>query len=167
MSEENKEPETTETKAPKAPLEIIRGRMPVAVVFLVRFEHASEAAKDLAKQFGTTVGKINDIKNNANFSYVTDKFVPTQSQKDEAIAWLRRHPRYDADNVDKIVTEIDNLPLATAEQAAQYAEIAKSHRAQPVTTKSGEIANGGGGNRIKPKKTEEPKPEPTADELLA
>lgn len=158
---------------PKKPAEIIRGRMPVTCVFLVRFDFNTDDAKSVAIKFGTTIGKINDIRKNSNFKYVEDWFLPTLVQKAEAIAWLKRHPEYDVQNVDKIVTMIDNMPVATPEIEKRFAEMAKMNRAQPVTTKTGEIADGGGGNRIKPKKTEEieeTKSEveaPTDEELLA
>ena len=49
---------------------IIQGRMPVAVVHLARFGNTKAlATKDMAAQFGTTVGKVDDIKKNRNFAY--------------------------------------------------------------------------------------------------
>ena len=171
MSETTKE--IKETVTPKAVREIIRGRMPVVIAFLIRFDHALESVKDLSLQFGTTSGKIGDIKAGSNFTYVKESFRPTRAQKDEAIQWVRRHPQYDAYG-DKIVEEIEAVPEATAEEAAAFAAL--SRKAPTVTTKAGEIADGGGGNRVKPKtKTEKPeKPEKqdtpadvSAEDLLA
>lgn len=163
-------PENTQPEV-KAPLEIIRGRMPVMCVYLARFEFKFDTPKDLAAKFGTTVGKIMDIRGEANFKYVTETFRPTSEQKKEGIEWLRRHPYYDAQNVDQIVTMIDNFPLATDAEAAAYAEISRRYRAQLPKTKTGEVADAGGGNRQKPKKTKNTdapeSPEPSAEELLA
>lgn len=131
---------------------IISGRMPVAIVALARFGNKKdESTKDMARIFGTTVGKIDDIKKNRNFAYVTADFRPTQEMIDAGIAWLKTHPRYDADGVDALVTELENTPVATAEEAAAFDAIRTASRGQSDTTKDGEKADGGGGNRRKPR----------------
>lgn len=131
---------------------IISGRMPVAIVALARFGNKKdEPTKALATLFGTTVGKIDDIKKNRNFAYVTAEFRPTQEMIDAGIAWLKTHPRYDADGVDALVTELENTPVATAEEAAAFEAIRTASRGQSDTTKDGEKADGGGGNRRKPR----------------
>lgn len=162
--------------------EIINGRMPVTVVYMARFGNTKdEATKAQADLFGTTVGKIDDIKKNRNFAYVTDAFRPTEAQKNEALAWLKSHPYYDAAGVDKLITELDAIPVATAEEAAAFEKVRTEARGQLTTTKEGEPAAAGGGNRRKPraKKGEgvqggtEPAPEAkaaaatTGDALLA
>lgn len=131
---------------------IISGRMPVAIVALARFGNKKdESTKDMARIFGTTVGKIDDIKKNRNFAYVTADFRPTQEMIDAGIAWLKTHPRYDADGVDALVTELENTPVATAEEAAAFDAVRTASRGQSETTKDGEKADGGGGNRRKPR----------------
>ena len=95
MNDQNQEnsgtEQATETKA--APREIIRGRMPVAIVALVRFgSMKGDAVKAKAEAFGTTIGKIDDIVKNRNFAYVTEDFRPTEQQKADGIEWLKRHP---------------------------------------------------------------------------
>src|SRR5574344_1507251 len=53
--------ETKETKPKNLIPNIIRGRMPIVVVWIVRFgDQKGLATKELADLFGTTVGKITD-----------------------------------------------------------------------------------------------------------
>lgn len=137
----------TETKAAATPAEIIRGRMPVAVVYMARYGNKKgESTKAKADKFGTTVGKIDDIAKIRNFAYVTEAFRPTQEQKDQALEWLKRHPHYDAQNVDELVNELEAIPVATAEEASAFEAARVAARGQTPKTKEGETANGGGGN---------------------
>lgn len=154
---------------------IIQGRMPVAVVHLARFgSNKAGSTKDNAAKFGTTVGKIDDVKKNRNFAYVTEETKFTQAQIDEGIAWLKRHPKYDEAGVDALVVELEGYTLATEDEAKAFDAARTAARGQPTTTKDGEVANGGGGNRRgrkKAEKTEEASQEaapaePTAAELL-
>lgn len=152
---------------------IIQGRMPVAVVHLARFgSNKGGATKDLAVKFGTTVGKIDDVKKNRNFAYVVEDTKFTQAQIDEGVEWLKRHPKYDEAGVDALVVELEGYTLASDEEAKAFDAARTAARGQPTTTKDGEVANGGGGNRRgKKAKKEEEAPvedpaEPTAAELL-
>src|SRR5690606_19265947 len=92
------------TQKEAAPVrEIIRGRMPVAVVALARFGKTKDlAVKAQAEAFGTTVGKIDDIRKNRNFAYVTADFKPTAQQKADGKAWLERHPTGAADLIAEL-----------------------------------------------------------------
>ena len=152
---------------------IINGRMPVAVVAQIRFgNNKSDATKDLAAMYGTTVGKIDDIKKNRNFAYVGADFKPTQEQIDQGLEWLKRHPKYNEGTVDKIIQELETTPVATAEEAAKFEAARVAARGQSVTTKDGEVADGGGGNRRKPRKATgeeaaEAAPQATGEALLA
>jgi hypothetical protein len=150
MSEETT---TQTTEAPKQLANIIRGRMPVAVVAQVRFgDQRNEATKALATMFGTTVGKIDDIKKNRNFGYVKQDFKPTAEQKAEGVAWLQRHPDFDKGTVDKLINELEAMAEATPEEAAAFSATRTEARGQSTTTKTGETADGGGGNRVKASK---------------
>lgn len=154
--------------------DIIQGRMPVAVVHLLRFgSNKGGATKDLASKFGTTVGKVDDVKKNRNFAYVTEDVAFTDDQIAEGVEWLKRHPKYDEAGVDALVTELDQYARATPEQVAAFEAARTAARGQPTKTKDGEVANGGGGNRRKKKAEAEPTAEaegevaePSADELL-
>lgn len=160
-----------ETKPAAAPTEIIRGRMPVAVVYMARFgDQKGESTKAKADKFGTTVGKIDDIVKGRNFAYVTAAFRPTQEQKDQALEWLKRHPNYDKMNVDQLVNELEAIPVATAEEAAAFEAVRVAARGQTPKTKTGETADAGGGNQRKGKKSEkkaETAEQPKGDALLA
>lgn len=128
--------------------DIIKGRMPVAVVHLMRFgSHNDEATKALAQKFGTTVGKVDDVKKGRNFAYVTEEIRFTQEQIEEGVEWLQRHPHFEEAEAGELVAELEGYELATEEEAAAFLEARTAARGQPVKTKSGEIANGGGGNR--------------------
>lgn len=146
------ETSAVETKAAE-PVEIIRGRMPVAVVYLARYGNKKgDATKTKADKFGTTVGKIDDIAKGRNFAYVTEAFRPTQEMKDQALEWLKRHPHYDAQNVDELVNELETIPVATPEEAAAFEAARVTARGQTPKTKEGETANAGGGNNRGSKK---------------
>ncbi len=144
---------------------IINGRMPVAVVAQIRFGNdKGESTKVLADKYGTTVGKVDDIKKNRNFAYVTADFKPTAAQKEAGLAWLKTHPYYDAAGVDKLITELDATPEASAEEAAAFEAVRVAARGQSPTTKEGEQADAGGGNRRKPRaKKESADKAPAAD----
>ena len=155
---------------------IIQGRMPVAVVHLARFGSTKGAStKDMAAKFGTTVGKVDDIKKNRNFAYVGADFKPTQEQIDQGLEWLKRHPKWSTGEVDKVIQELETTPVATAEEAAKFEADRVAARGQSVTTKDGAVADGGGGNRRKPRKPKKaesdeaaaPDEGATADALLA
>ena len=145
---------------------IIQGRMPVAVVHLARFGNTKgNATKDLAVQFGTTVGKIDDIKKNRNFAYVVEDTRFTQAQIDEGCEWLKRHPKYDEAKTDDLVLELDGYERASDEEAKAFEAARTAARGQPTKTKEGEVADGGGGNRRKSNK--KPKVEEAAGEAPA
>lgn len=151
---------------------IIQGRMPVAVVHLARFGNTkANATKDLAAQFGTTVGKIDDIKKNRNFAYVVADTKFIEAQIAEGIEWLKRHPKYDEAKTDELVVELDGYVRATEDEAKAFEAARTAARGQPTKTKEGEVANGGGGNRRgkKVKKEEAPAEqvaEPSAADLI-
>lgn len=137
--------------------EIIRGRMPVAVVALARFGNTKDLpTKAQAEAFGTTVGKIDDIKKNRNFAYVDSSFKPTAAQKADGIAWLERHPTGAAD----LIAELKAVKEATPEEAAAFEATRAANRGQSTKTADGEEANAGGGNRRKSGKA---KDAPAAD----
>ena len=122
---------------------IIQGRMPVAVVHLMRFgSNKGGATKDLAVKFGTTVGKVDDVKKNRNFAYVVEDTKFTRAQIDEGIEWLKRHPKYDEAGADALVVELDNYKVASEEESKAFEAARTAARGQPTKTKDGEVANG-------------------------
>jgi hypothetical protein len=152
----------------KAKAEIINGRMPIAVVAQVRFGNDKGLSnKELAALYGTTVGKIDDIKKNRNFAYVTQDFRPTQEQVDQGIEWLRRHPKFNEGMVDKPLMELEQTPIATSEEAAVFEAQRLAARGTSVKTKSGDIANGGGGNRKRGRKPKTQETVESTEELVS
>jgi hypothetical protein len=152
---------------------IIQGRMPVAVVHLMRFgNNKGGATKELATKFGTTVGKVDDVKKSRNFAYVVEGTKFTQAQIDEGCEWLKRHPKYDEAGADDLVVELSGYEVGSAEETAAFEAARTAARGQPTKTKEGEVANGGGGNRRGKKKAKaeategEAPAEPTAADLM-
>ena len=158
MNDNTQTTDTNEQKPATPPREIIRGRMPVAVVALARFGSLKDQpTKVKAEAFGTTVGKIDDIAKNRNFAYVTADFRPTEQQKADGVAWLERHPTGAAD----LIAELQAVETANADQAAAFESLRAANRGQSSKTKDGEDANAGGGNRRKGGKKD--KDAPAAD----
>lgn len=109
MSEENTTAETEgteEAKAPAGPAKLIRGRMPLPLVWHIRFvesattvatnddgeeieSHASDSA--VAKKFFTTAGKIMDIRTNRNFKYLHEGTKFSQADIDAAKEQLKKN----------------------------------------------------------------------------
>lgn len=140
----------TEKKAKVLIKDITRGRMPIAVVYLVRFgDQKGGETKDLATMFGTTVGKIMDIKKRSTFAYLTESFAPSEAQKAEGIAWLQRHVAFKDGKVDGLIGELETMKVATPEQQAAQDATRVAARAPSATKKDGTVADGGGGNRQK------------------
>ena len=143
----------------KAP-SIIRGRIALAIVFLIRFVEPAEAGtKALAEKYGTTVGKIDDIRKNRNFAYVTEDVKFTEDQVKEAVTYISAHE--DADHAVVVTDMLNELPIATAEEAEAFASVKRKAGSQPRTDAEGNVIQSGGGNRQKSgKKKAEPEQDP-------
>lgn len=150
------------TEAVKKPA-IIRGRIALAIVYLIRFvESAEVGTKALAEKYGTTVGKIDDIRKNRNFAYVTEDVKFTQEQIQEGINYIAAHK--DSDQAVVVTDMLNELPIATAEEAEAFAGVKRKAGAQPRTDADGNVIEAGGGNRQKPsKKKKDAAPEAEAD----
>lgn len=110
-------------------LPIVRGRLPLIFVHAIRFNKVLKVMgnKDLANKFGTSVGKVFDIKKGRNFGYVTAEFKPTAEDVAAAESHITQAGAANAKGLtalgDKMVmqTTLDEYKgagLATAEQAA-------------------------------------------------
>ena len=146
----------------KAP-SIIRGRIALAIVFLIRFVEPAEAGtKALAEKYGTTVGKIDDIRKNRNFAYVTEDVKFTEDQVKEAVNYIAQHE--DPDHAVVVTDMLNALPIATAEEAEAFASVKRKAGGQPRTDAEGNVIQSGGGNRQKSgKKKAEPAAETEAE----
>ena len=163
------------TEAVKTKPAIIRGRIALAIVYLIRFvEAAEQGTKALAEKYGTTVGKIDDIRKNRNFAYVTEDVRFTEEQIKEAVNYISAHE--DSDHAAVVTDMLNASPIATAEEAEAFANVKRKAGGQPRTDADGNVIASGGGNRQGKKKkeaeaeTEEVAPaaadEPEADDLL-
>ena len=138
---------------------IIRGRIALAIVFLIRFVEAAEkGTKALAEKYGTTVGKVDDIRKNRNFAYVTEEVKFTEDQIKEAVNYIAAHE--DADHAVTVTDMLNALPIATAEEAEAFASVKRKAGGQSRTDAEGNVIQSGGGNRQKSGKK---KAEPAAE----
>lgn len=109
-------------KAAAVKVDIIRGRMPLLIVAMIKFGTKEMTDGAVAAKFRTTNGKVSDIRKNRNFGYITEKFVPTQEMKDQAIAFAEQLE-------DKsVLADIKSKAVATAEQAAEFDALRKTSR---------------------------------------
>lgn len=141
------------TEAVKTKPAIIRGRIALAIVYLIRFvEAAEQGTKALAEKYGTTVGKIDDIRKNRNFAYVTEDVRFTEEQIKEAVNYISAHE--DSDHAVVVTDMLNALPIATAEEAEAFANVKRKAGGQPRTDAEGNVIASGGGNRQGKKKKE-------------
>ena len=125
-------------------LPIVRGRLPLIFVHAIRFNKVLNAMgnKDLATKFGTSVGKVFDIKKGRNFGYVTEGFKPTAEDVSAAEAHIKQIGEQNAKGLsaagDKTLlqTTLDEYKgrgLATAEEAAAQSTARTATRATTQT----------------------------------
>ena len=154
------------TEAVKKPA-IIRGRIALAIVYLIRFVESAEAGtKTLAEKYGTTVGKIDDIRKNRNFAYVTEDVKFTEEQIKEGANYIAAHE--DSDHAVVVTDMLNNLPIATAEEAEAFANVKRKAGGQPRTDADGNVIASGGGNRQKSgKKKKDEEAEAEAETVAA
>lgn len=124
-------------------LPIVRGRLPLIFVHAIRFDKVLNAMgnKDLAAKFGTSVGKVFDIKKGRNFGYVLENFKPTAEDVAAAESWIKQIGEQNAKGLsaagDKSVLNstleaYKTRGLASAEEAAAQATARTATRATPT-----------------------------------
>jgi hypothetical protein len=120
---------TPAKRAPKNPdniLDIINGRLPLPLVYMIRFDKLGAASNgDNAKKFGTSVGKVFDIKKGRNFGYVDASYLPSAEEVAAAKAWCEtgktakgKSLKEAGGNPEAILAELAKMTVATAEQVA-------------------------------------------------
>ena len=116
--------------APK--VDIIRGRMPLAIVCLIKTNEPKTATvAELAAKYRTTVGKINDVLKASNFQYITENFKPTA----DMVAAAKAYAAQLEGHAESVTDAIDSLGVATAEDAAAFeAEKAKYRKPREKKT---------------------------------
>jgi hypothetical protein len=118
-------------RAPKNPdnkLNIINGRLPLALVHMIRF-HADVtpmSTADKAKMFGTSVGKVFDIVKGRNFGYIDATYKPSAEEAAAAKAWCETGKTAKGQslgeaggNPTKILEILGTMGVATAEEVAK------------------------------------------------
>lgn len=140
---ETKEAEVVET--PK--VEIIRGRMPVAIVAQIRFAEGDATTSAIAAKYRTTVGKVDDIRKNRNFGYVDAEFKPTADQLAAAKAYAEQL----GDASESVIASLEGMGLAedggeafeAKRSAARKSKKAESTEEAPTGEGEGEEAGEG------------------------
>lgn len=116
--------EATVAAEAKVPPKLIRGRMPVAIVSIVKgLLESGEDFNDssLATLFATTSGKIHDVRKNRCFGYVDAGMPLSEDQITQAKEWLTKHPAgAESNEVAQITNLIDQQPAATPEQVESF-----------------------------------------------
>lgn len=154
---DEKSTEATAAKeaADKKMADIVRGQIPKPLVYLVRFDEPADAKDgDLAKKYGTTSGKIADIRKNRNFAYIDVDYKPTADEKTAAVTWLKQVPGYDQNGTDAVVVAVEKLDTASeadvASLTAKRAEArAKSAIASGKPATAPKAGGGKGGKKAK------------------
>jgi len=139
-------------------LPIVRGRLPLIFVHAIRFDEALSAMgnKDLATKFGTSVGKVFDIKKGRNFSYVDSAFKPSADDVAAAEGWIAQigaenakglHAQGDRVLMQQVVDQYRERGLATAEEIAAFSAaraVARTRSEKASKTEAGQGATAAG-----------------------
>lgn len=120
------------TRAPKTNLlDIARGRLPLLFVHAIRFtEPADVTNAALAKKYGTSVGKVFDIRKGRNFEYVTKDYKFSAEDLNSARAWAHEAGKHGGDT-DALVKAVDGSTVGTTEELAAQAA-ARPKREMPA-----------------------------------
>lgn len=126
---------TTEAKKTRAPktnlLDIARGRLPIPLVFAIRFvEPADVTNAALAKKYGTSVGKVFDIRKNRNFEYVGKDYKFSAEELNAARAWAHEAGKHGGDQA-AILEYVEKQTVGSAEALAAQAA-ARPKREMPA-----------------------------------
>lgn len=141
--------EATKTRAPAANfLSIVSGRLPLIFVHAIRFDPTLKAMgnADVATKFGTSVGKVFDVRKGRNFAYVDENWKPTAEDVAAAKDWAGKVGGNNKHGIaaggDKtvlgdIVTQYETRGLASAEEAAAFSAARTGSRKATATKPAG------------------------------
>jgi Asp-tRNA(Asn)/Glu-tRNA(Gln) amidotransferase C subunit len=115
----------TKKETKKAAVEIIRGRMALPLVYLVKFKLDDMTVSTLAAALRTTVGKINDIRKNANFKYVQEDYKPSEADIEAALARLEQ---CEAGEIVDMVKQLGAVDQAKRDEILQAHKPARKPR---------------------------------------
>lgn len=115
--------EQTETEEAVV-VDIVRGRMPLAMVYVIRFvEEGTDG--ELARKYRTTPGKINDIKKNRNFAYVTEDTKFSAAEIDKA---KNRAEQFAEADQEEVIAKLDALEEASEADVTALEDARKATR---------------------------------------
>lgn len=145
MSEDKAEA-VEKAPTPTGPAEgIARGRMHAALVHAIKFGSGEAKDGEIARKFATTPGKVNDIRKDRNFKYVTEGMSFTAAEiaeaKERFAASVGAENSTVADDQRAVVIEDANTALdavATTDGDSQLADARKSDRKPRGKTEGGE-----------------------------
>jgi hypothetical protein len=131
-------------------LPIVRGRLPLVFVHAVRFDPVIGAMgnKDTAAKFGTSVGKVFDIKKGRNFAYITAEYKPSAEDLAAAQAWIDQVGAGNAKGLtavgDKalmtqVLEQYKSGGLASAEDIAKLTALRGTARAAKASAPAGSL----------------------------
>lgn len=126
-------PEARKRAAASNFLPIVRGRLPLVFVHAIRFDPvlSQMGNKDLAVKFGTSVGKVFDIKKGRNFGYIGTDYKPSADDVAAANAWIAQAGTANAKGLTAVgdknlmqstLESYTDKGLASAEEVAKVSE---------------------------------------------
>lgn len=121
-------------------LPIVRGRLPLIFVHAIRFDSvlATMGNKDVATKFGTSIGKVFDIRKGRNFGYIDANFKPSTEDVTAANAWIAQAGAANAKGLtavgDKALMQ-DTLDSYTGKGLASAEDVAKVSEARVAARK--------------------------------
>lgn len=134
MSEENGTTEAAPAPSGPAP-GIARGRMHAALVYAIKFNSGEAKDGEIARKFATTPGKVNDIRKDRNFKYVTEDLAFTAAEVAEAkerfaASVNAENSTVSEDDRETVIEDanvaLDNVP--TTDGDSQLASVRKAER---------------------------------------
>lgn len=148
-----KEAAAKPAKEAKVEVDIIRGRMPVAIAAAIKLVEPADAKdSDLAAKYRTTNGKISDIRADRNFAYIKKGFKPTK----EMVALAKAYAT-ECEGTNSIMKAVKSFGIATEAEAEKFLEGRKGARKTPGKPKEDK-------GKGKGKAKDEPEPEEEGEE---
>ena len=146
MTEETKTAEAEEATTEVRRLDIINGRIPLPLVYMIRFEEGDAKDSEVAAKYFTSTGKVSDIRKNRNFAYITEETKFSSADITAAKEWLRRpslQGNHIAEDVQAQVSKaLDTLPVDD-KAAEAITEARKAARKAKATETAGASDAGG------------------------
>ncbi len=107
-------------------IDIIRGRMPLALVYSIKFLETGTILESAVK-YRTTVGKVDDILKEANFGYIQQTFKPTMDMITAAAGRCK-----DLKDGKDILESLKAVGIANAEDLIKFDAIKAALRKKTV-----------------------------------